>query len=108
MYVCFFRFQNRRTKWKKTENISNSDVAEHKLCTRKMSLDHNQKQVIVDNTSNTCSSTSSNNTSSKFPLIYFNPFIHLFQSNEGSCSISSSRSTSIHDNENLKSRSCSR
>jgi len=76
-----------------------------------LSIDYNQKQMITDNTSNTCSSTSSHNTSLTFPLLYFNPFTHLFQSNEHSCSISSSRSTPIHDNENLKSkdsRSCSR
>jgi hypothetical protein len=70
---------------------------------------------MVDNTSSTCSSTSSHRsdeqiykTSSTLPLLYFNPYTHLFQSNEHSCS------TSINDNENLKlkdpnnSRSCSR
>ena len=31
------RFQNRRTKWKKTENISNAQAAEHKSGVRKMS-----------------------------------------------------------------------
>ncbi|CAF4436750.1 unnamed protein product, partial [Rotaria socialis] len=65
-------FQNRRTKWKKTENISNAEAAEHKLSTRKMSstssssLDQNRNQPAqlpvggsTSSKSSSCSSASS-------------------------------------------------
>ena len=68
----FSRFQNRRTKWKKTENISNAEAAEHKLGTRKMSstssssLDHHRTQPVplptgssISSKSSSCSSVSS-------------------------------------------------
>ena len=97
----FFRFQNRRTKWKKTENISNTEAAEYKLGTRKMSssssssLDHHQK------TDSMCSSTSSHT----IPLNYFHPLKHFIPSNQCSSSISSP----IHEGETFKdSRSSSR
>ncbi|CAF2400362.1 unnamed protein product [Rotaria sp. Silwood2] len=104
-------FQNRRTKWKKTENISNAEAAEHKLSTRKMSstssssLDHNRNQTVqlpiggsTSSKSSSCSSASSHRSDkrvysapppppaplpSPLPLLYFNPFSHLLQS---SCS----------------------
>ncbi|CAF0818735.1 unnamed protein product [Rotaria sp. Silwood1] len=103
-------FQNRRTKWKKTENISNAEAAEHKLSTRKMSstssssLDHNRNQAVqlpvggsTSSKSSSCSSASSHRSNkrvysappplaplpSPLPLLYFNPFSHLLQS---SCS----------------------
>ncbi len=118
------RFQNRRTKWKKTENISNTEAAEHKLGTRKMSstssssslLDHNMKQVVqlpidgsTSSKSSSCSSTSSRRSNGQIyntslPLLYFNPFTHLLQTsstvNEGSCSISPSTSSSLPQHEN--------
>lgn len=107
-----FRFQNRRTKWKKTENISNAEAAEHKLNTRKMSstsssssLDRNRNQPVqipvgtsTSSKSSSCSSASSHHSDkrvysappppppalpSPLPLLYFNPFSHLLQS---SCS----------------------
>ena len=99
--IDFFRFQNRRTKWKKSENISNAEVAEHKLGTRKMSssssLDHNQKHnTQLPISDSTCSSTSSDeqiyhtSTLSSLPLLYFNPFTDLIRPsltmNERSCS----------------------
>ena len=103
------RFQNRRTKWKKTENISNAEAAEHKLGTRKMSststsssVDHHRNAPVqlptggsISSKSSTCSSVSSHrsdepayNTAAPpppptLPLIYFNPFSQLLQS---SCS----------------------
>lgn len=46
-------FQNRRTKWKKQENISNAEAAEHKLSVEKCA--HVQKSVskqMADNPSN--------------------------------------------------------
>ncbi|CAF3828599.1 unnamed protein product [Rotaria sp. Silwood1] len=100
-------FQNRRTKWKKAENISNAEAAEHKLGIRKMSsssssLDHNQNQFIKismdDNTScknSICSSMDSQrsdeqiynaSTLSTFPLFYFNDFQHLLRSSSSSTS----------------------
>ncbi|CAF1169449.1 unnamed protein product [Adineta steineri] len=102
-------FQNRRTKWKKTENISNAEAAEHKLGTRKMSststtssLEHNRNQPIqlatggsISSKSSSCSSVSSHRSDEQIysappappppplPLLYFNPFSQLLQS---SCS----------------------
>ena len=101
----FLRFQNRRTKWKKTENISNAEAAEHKLNTRKMSststssIDHNRNQTVqlptgssTSSKSSSCSSTSSHRSEervysappppplpSSLSLLYFNPFPHLLQ-----------------------------
>jgi hypothetical protein len=109
MKISFSRFQNRRTKWKKTENISNAEAAEHKLGTRKMSstssssLDHHRNQPIqiptggsTSSKSSSCSSVSSHRSDEPvysappslpppppFPSLYFNPFAHLLQS---SCS----------------------
>ncbi|CAF2782955.1 unnamed protein product [Rotaria sp. Silwood2] len=130
-------FQNRRTKWKKTENISNAEAVEHKSGIRKMSsssssssssLDHNQKQLVQvsidDNTSSKnsiCSSMDSHrsdeqiyNTStlSTLPLLYFNDFTHLLQSsstlNGRSYSVSPSTSSSLLNSEmNHCSPSCS-
>lgn len=37
-------FQNRRTKWKKQENISRSEVAEHKLCAEKNTIKTKNKK----------------------------------------------------------------
>ena len=106
--LCSVRFQNRRTKWKKTENISNAEAAEHKLGTRKMSstssssFDHHRNQSVqlpngssVSSKSSTCSSVSSHRSDERvysatstsapppLPLLYFNSFSHLLQS---SCS----------------------
>ncbi|CAF1013128.1 unnamed protein product [Rotaria sordida] len=117
-------FQNRRTKWKKAENISNAEAAEHKLGIRKMStsstssLDNNQKQLIQvsidDNTSSKnsiCSSMDSHRSdeqisnTSTLPLLYFNDFTHLLQSStsstlhEHSYSISPSTSSSLLNHE---------
>jgi hypothetical protein len=114
-----FRFQNRRTKWKKTENISNVEAAEYKLGTRKMSstssssFDHNRNQSVqvpigdsTSSKSSTCSSTSSRRSNerisnvpppSSIPLLFFNPFSHLLQSSslitERCSSVSPSSST---------------
>lgn len=100
-----FRFQNRRTKWKKIENISNTEAAEHKLGIRNMSTsstssssspslcDHNKKQFIQvsideDNSNSevTIPNLSDSNRSNKqlshvspMPLIYFNNFTHLLR-----------------------------
>jgi hypothetical protein len=106
-FFSFSRFQNRRTKWKKTENISNAEAAEHKLGTRKMSstssssLDHHRNQPVqlptggsTSSKSSSCSSASSHRSDERaysvpppppppFPTLYFNPFTHLLQS---SCS----------------------
>ncbi|CAF3622867.1 unnamed protein product [Adineta steineri] len=117
-------FQNRRTKWKKTENVSNAEAAEHKLGTRKMSstssassFDHNQKQVVqlptsdsTSSKSSSCSSTSSHqgdeqSYDTSLRLLYFNPFTHLLQKsssstiNERSCSISSLTSCPLSKHE---------
>ncbi|CAF1023425.1 unnamed protein product [Didymodactylos carnosus] len=61
-------FQNRRTKWKKQENISNAEAAEHKLGTRKtststsLSLDINR--ISCFSTSNGTNGMSSSRSSS--------------------------------------------
>ncbi len=80
----FFRFQNRRTKWKKAENISNSEAAEHKLGIRKVSAsDHHQSS------NSSCSSQMYNNSTAR-TLIYLKPCsISSYENNP----CSSSRST---------------
>ena len=123
----FSRFQNRRTKWKKIENISNTEAAEHKLGTRKMSstssssLDHHQNQSVQipigDSTSSTCSSTSSHQSDEQIynapppSLIYFNSFPHLLQSSssiaERSSSVSPSTITIKENDQCSSSRSIS-
>ena len=122
------RFQNRRTKWKKTENISNAEAAEHKLGTRKMSstssssLDHHRNQPIqlltggsTSSKSSSCSSVSSHRSDKRiysvpppppplpptpFPSLYFNPFAHLLQA---SCSSNQEKMSSP----SFEERSCS-
>ncbi|UJR09969.1 hypothetical protein I4U23_014193 [Adineta vaga] len=52
-------FQNRRTKWKKIENVSNDVVAEHKLTTRKTSFNQDHTQLAPLRTDGSTSSKSS-------------------------------------------------
>ncbi|CAF1979801.1 unnamed protein product [Rotaria magnacalcarata] len=113
-------FQNRRTKWKKTENVSNIEAAKHKLGIRKMSSsssDDNQIKVfqasIGDNASSMSSSMDSHQSDeqmcatsklSSLPLIYFNNFTHLLKPsssstlNSPSCSVSPSTSLNYETN----------
>ncbi|CAF1622076.1 unnamed protein product [Adineta ricciae] len=124
-------FQNRRTKWKKTENISNAEAAEHKLGTRKMSststsssIDHNRNPTVplptggsTSSKSSTCSSVSSHRSEEQayhnataplppptLPLIYFNPFSQLLQS---SCTSNADRLFPTSFDEHCRSRSSS-
>jgi len=50
-------FQNRRTKWKKQENLSNAEAAEHRACAEHRRSSDHRRRASVDDTSHHHSST---------------------------------------------------